>query len=103
MYGWHWRRRHRCGVVGRHPSPVKVSTTINAERFDPSPKGVDEPVYIDLAEIEALKLIDLEKLSFEEASVRMNVSRNTVWRLVEKAREKIVKALIDGRPIIIQK
>lgn len=56
-----------------------------------------------LAEIEVLRLIDLEKLSFEEAGIRMNVSRNTVWCLVENAREKIIKALIDGRPIIIQK
>lgn len=56
-----------------------------------------------LAEIEALRLIDLEKLSFEEAGIRMNVSRNTVWYLVENAREKIIKALIDGRPIMIQK
>ncbi|MEM2105459.1 MAG: DUF134 domain-containing protein [Candidatus Bathyarchaeia archaeon] len=58
---------------------------------------------LDLAEVEALKLIDLEKLSFEEAGARMGVSRNTVWRLVESAREKIVKAIIENREIRIQK
>lgn len=31
----------------------------------------------------------------------MNVSRNTVWRLVENGREKLVRAMIEGRPIII--
>jgi len=54
-------------------------------------------------ELEALKLIDLENLSFEEAGMRMNTSRNTIWRIVKSAREKIVKALIEGREIIIQK
>jgi predicted DNA-binding protein (UPF0251 family) len=33
----------------------------------------------------------------------MNVSRNTVWRLVESGREKLVRAIIEGRPIIILK
>ncbi|MEM0211903.1 MAG: DUF134 domain-containing protein [Candidatus Methanomethylicia archaeon] len=33
----------------------------------------------------------------------MNISRKTVWRLVKNAREKIIKALIDSKPIIIQK
>jgi predicted DNA-binding protein (UPF0251 family) len=54
-------------------------------------------------ELEALKLIDLDNLSFEEAGLRMNTSRNTVWRIVRSAREKLVRALIEGREIIIQK
>ncbi|MEM2972367.1 MAG: DUF134 domain-containing protein [Candidatus Bathyarchaeia archaeon] len=33
----------------------------------------------------------------------MGVSRNTVWRLVENAREKLIKAIFEGREIIIQK
>jgi predicted DNA-binding protein (UPF0251 family) len=31
----------------------------------------------------------------------MGVSRNTVWRFIESAREKIAKAIIEGREIII--
>ncbi|MGC8850289.1 MAG: DUF134 domain-containing protein [Candidatus Bathyarchaeia archaeon] len=34
--------------------------------------------------------------------MRMGVSRNTVWRIVEAAREKLVKAIIEGREVIIQ-
>jgi len=33
----------------------------------------------------------------------MNISRNTVWRLTESAMQKIVKAIIEGRGIIIQR
>jgi predicted DNA-binding protein (UPF0251 family) len=96
-----WCKRHRCGRVGRLPKPVSISLERSVERLDPSPKQMDEPIYLDIAEVEALRLIELEKLTFEEAGERMNVSRNTVWRLVECGREKLVRAMIEGRPIII--
>ncbi|MCL7383550.1 MAG: DUF134 domain-containing protein [Thaumarchaeota archaeon] len=98
-----WCRRHRCGRVGRLPKPVSISLEKSVERLDPSPKHMDEPIYLDVAEVEALRLIELEKLTFEKAGERMNVSRNTVWRLVESGREKLVRAMIEGRPIIILK
>jgi len=100
MHG-RWRRRHRCGRVGRLPKPVSISLERFVERLDPSPKQIDVPIYLDIAEVEALKLVELEKLTFEEAGQKMNVSRNTVWRLVESGREKLVRAMIEGRPIII--
>lgn len=31
----------------------------------------------------------------------MGVSRNTAWRLVEGAREKLARALLEGRGIVI--
>jgi predicted DNA-binding protein (UPF0251 family) len=40
--------------------------------------------------------VELEKLTFEEAAAKMQVSRNTVWRLAEKAREKLVRAIIEA-------
>lgn len=96
-----WCRRHRCGRVGRIPKPVAISMRKFIERLEPSPKQADEPIYLDVAEVEALRLVELEKLTCEEAGGRMNVSRNTVWRLVESGREKLVRAIIEGRPIII--
>jgi predicted DNA-binding protein (UPF0251 family) len=53
-------------------------------------------------EVEALKLVELEKLSFEEAATKMKVSRNTVWRLAERAREKLARAIIESKEIVIQ-
>lgn len=74
-----------------------------AERFRPYPRSHLAPSVLDPAEVEALRLIDVEKLSFEEAGKRMNISRNTVWRLVEAAREKIAKAIVQGQEIQVQK
>jgi len=103
MHGFCWRRRSRCGPIGRQPIPLKVSLIPFADKFTPNPQSSKDPVYLDVVELEALKLVDLENLSFEEAGMRMNTSRNTIWRIVKSAREKIVRALIEGREIIIQK
>ncbi len=103
MHGYCWRKRRRCGRVGRPPKPIPVSSIIPVERLDPLPKQTDEPIHLDIAELEALRMIELEKLTFEEAGEKLNVSRNTVWRLVESGREKLVRAVIEGRPIIIMK
>ncbi|RKY54775.1 MAG: hypothetical protein DRP89_04570, partial [Candidatus Neomarinimicrobiota bacterium] len=51
--------------------------------------------------LEALRLIDLEGLSQEEAGQRMGVSRGTIWRLLKNARRKIAQAITEGRPIYI--
>ena len=72
------------------------------EKFEPIPKRSSEPICPEPAEIEALKLVELEKLTFEEAAARMKVSRNTVWRLAEKAREKLARAIVKSREILIK-
>ncbi len=69
--------------------------------WKPSAHADTEPVYIDPAEIEAQRLVDLEGLSQEEAGKRMGVSRGTVWRLVQSARKKTAQALSEGRPLLI--
>lgn len=102
MFEHHWRRRHRHGKAGRPPKPVVITSKELPERFEPTPKRSNEPVYLEPAEVEALKLVELEKLSFEEAATKMKVSRNTVWRLAEKAREKLAKAIIESKEIVIQ-
>ncbi|MGQ9506822.1 MAG: DUF134 domain-containing protein, partial [Candidatus Bathycorpusculaceae bacterium] len=99
MSGWQWRRRRRHGRVGRPPKPIAITINPATEKLEPTPKKSLESIYLEPAEIEALRLIDLEKLSFEEAGERMMVSRNTVWRLVESAREKLIRAIFEGREI----
>ncbi|NIV45194.1 DUF134 domain-containing protein [Candidatus Bathyarchaeota archaeon] len=54
-----------------------------------------------MAELEVLRLVDLEGLSQEEAGKKMGVSRGTVWRLAQSARKKTAQALTEGRPILI--
>jgi len=98
-----WGRRRRRGAVGRTPKPVMIEVTPSIDKLEAVPKRSDEPFFLEQAEVEALRLVDLEKFSFDEAGRRMNISRNTVWRLAEGARRKIVRAIIEGRTIIVEK
>jgi predicted DNA-binding protein (UPF0251 family) len=76
-----------------------VTPPVNS--FAPNPSGNLEPVFIEMAELEAFRLVDLEGLSQEEAGRRMGVSRGTIWRLVQNARSKTAQALSEGRPLSI--
>jgi predicted DNA-binding protein (UPF0251 family) len=71
------------------------------ERFIPVPQRTSDPVYLEPAELEALRLVDLEGLSQEEAGKKMGVSRGTVWRLLQRGRKKTVQALAEGRPLLV--
>jgi len=94
-----WRRRHRHGRRGRFPKPISLGQAPTIDRFTPTPQRNPEPIYIEPAELEALRLVDLEGLSQEEAGERMGVSRGTVWRFVQSARKKTAQALSEGRPM----
>jgi len=56
--------------------------------FNPDPPGAGT-VHVSLPELEALKLVDLENRSLDEATFLMNISRWSVWRLLVSARAKI--------------
>ena len=98
-----YRRRRRHGRKGRPPKPVRIGVTPPANIFSPSgpPTNID-PVYLEPAELEALRLVDQEGLSQEEAGEKMGISRGTIWRLLQTARKKLAQALTEGRPIQIR-
>ena len=96
-----WRRRRRCGRRGRFPKPIMLGITPPINSFTPNPPRNLEPIFLEMAELEAFRLVDLEGLSQEEAGQRMGVSRGTVWRLVQGVRRKTAQALSEGRPIYI--
>jgi len=52
-------------------------------------------------ELEAMRLVYLEGLTQKEASERMGISRGTLWRLLDSGRKKVVKALVEKRPIVL--
>ncbi|MEM3545947.1 MAG: DUF134 domain-containing protein [Candidatus Bathyarchaeia archaeon] len=96
-----WRHRFRYGRRGRLPKPVALEVAPSVNNFIPNQPRSLEPVFLEFAELEAFRLVDLEGLSQEEAGQRMGVSRGTVWRLVQRARRKAAQALYEGRPIHI--
>jgi hypothetical protein len=75
-----------------------ITPPINS--FTPNPPRNLEPIFLEMAELEAFRLVDLEGLSQEEAGQRMGVSRGTVWRLVQSARKKTAQAFSEGRPLL---
>ncbi len=96
---WRQGRRRRRGRRGRFPKPVRVGVEPPITGLTPNPHTGLEPISMDRAELEALRLVDLEGLSQEEAGKKMGISRGTVWRLLQNARRKTAKALTEGRPL----
>jgi hypothetical protein len=95
------RRRCRRGGRGRFPKPVTIPNLSKVERFIPEPRTSSRSITIEHAEVEALRLVDLEGLSQEEAGIEMGVSRGTIWRLVQSARRKVAQTLTEGRPLTV--
>jgi predicted DNA-binding protein (UPF0251 family) len=50
-------------------------------------------------EVEALRLVDYEGLSQEEAASSMKISRGTVWRLLQSGRKKIVAMVVEHKQL----
>jgi len=84
--------------LGFRPSPLTFMP-FAGPGGPPVPSGA--PVYVTYDEYEAFRLIYHEGLNQEEAAERMKVSRGTVWRCLESARNKIACALVERRPLVI--
>ena len=64
-------------------------------------KMLDE-VSLTLDEIEAIRLADLEANYQEQVAEKMNVSRQTVGRILTSAHKKIAEALVLGKAIRLE-
>lgn len=60
-------------------------------------------IRLELGELEAMRLCDLDGLEQEQAGVRMGVSRGTVQRLLASGRAKLVQALLQPAALLIEK
>jgi uncharacterized protein len=66
------------------------------------PGSLLEEVILSIDEFEAIRLADLEGLYHEQAAERMSVSRQTFGRIVETARGKIARVLVEGLALRIE-
>jgi len=100
-WSWCWRRRGR----GRPPRPRILWSNYNEIIFMPMDNTghplTNDPIYVFPDELEALKLVYVERLGQREAAEKMGISQGTLWRALDNGRRKIVQALIERRPIII--
>jgi predicted DNA-binding protein (UPF0251 family) len=93
--------RRRQGGRGRFPIQPRIKSEPLAKRMMPDPQSSTDPITIDLAEAEVLRLVDLEGMYQEQAGEAMGISRGTIWRLLVCAREKVTRSLFEGRPLVI--
>jgi uncharacterized protein len=56
---------------------------------------------LSIEEIEAIRLCDLLQIEQNEAADKMGVSRKTFWNDLQKARQKVADALVNGKAIEI--
>jgi predicted DNA-binding protein (UPF0251 family) len=59
-------------------------------------------VILHLDEYETIRLLDYFNMTQEQASVLMNVSRPTLTRIYEVARNKVATAFVEGRDIVFR-
>lgn len=70
------------------------------------PLSADKPevemVFMTVDEYETIRLIDLEGMTQEECSEKMDVARTTVQRIYNDARYKLAMSLVEGKRLQIQ-
>ncbi len=73
-----------------------------ARNFLPAGDQAAGRVVLELDELEAVRLADLEGLYQQEAARRMNVSRATFGRILAGARRKLAQAVVGGQELVIE-
>ena len=87
----------------RPPIERAVGGLPRATLFKPAgvPARELEQLQLTVDELEAIRLVDLDGLSHEQAAEAMGVSRQTVGRVLERGRAKVAEALVAGKAILI--
>lgn len=79
----------------------KVCCLPENQRFDPViAKG--DPVVLAVEEYEALRVLDYRGFSQEQCAALMGVARTTVQQIYDSARRKMVRAMVESRPLVIE-
>lgn len=81
----------------------KVAGKCGAIFFKPMdiPLAELEEITLQIDELEALRLVHLERLYQEQAAQQMHVSRTTLSRILESAHFKVTDALVHGKSLRI--
>lgn len=82
----------------------KVCDLPDNTRFGPldSPIDSENVIIMTVDEYETIRLIDLERLTQEECSDQMDISRTTVQGIYSEARKKLAESLVNGKVLWIE-
>ena len=89
--------------MGRPVKCRRVHATVTAACFSPQciPLCGLEEITLELEELEALRLADLEGLYQADAALNMGISRQTFGRIIAVARKKVASAIVNGKGLRI--
>lgn len=59
-------------------------------------------VILNIEEYETIRLLDYQNMNQEEAATLMDVSRPTLTRIYEEARNKVATAFVEGRDLLFK-
>jgi predicted DNA-binding protein (UPF0251 family) len=96
------RRRRRFGRPPKHrvldaePGPRRFMPVLPAGNA-PAMPGVRAPIDMSADEYEAYRLTEYLGLNQEEAAERMGISRGTLWRVLQSAKKKLARMMVEGR------
>ena len=90
--------------AGRPRKARTVAALPKVSLFKPAgvPARLLERRVLSVDEYEAVRLVDGEGLSQEEAAAIIGVSRQTLGRVVESGRRTLIGAIADGQAILIE-
>ncbi len=87
---------------GRRRGPRWISYVPPVSSYAPMGIPYTKSIILTYSELEALRLVDVEGLTQEEAAAKMGISRKTLWNELKSGRKKIVEALLYGWNIEIR-
>lgn len=91
--------------MAARPKVKKIVSTIPIYAYF-KPQGIPmtklEVINLEVEEMEALKLKDMENLDQKSAAQRMGISRSTFQRLLSAARKKMVSSIIEGKALRVE-
>jgi len=86
--------------------PRRIGWRPGISRFFPEgfsrPHHAPDIITLNLDELEAIRLADLEGIYQEQAAEKMGVSRPTFARILESGRKKVAEALVNGKGLVIE-
>lgn len=95
-------RRRRGKRRGRRRGKRRVAQVPDKRVFSPESEEETQTISLKVEEIEALRLVDKQNLTQEEAAGEMGVCRKTLWNDLKSARKKVAEALTEGKTIKIE-
>ncbi len=88
---------------GRPLKEIHIDDFPKVTEINPNPKESEEVIQLTVGEYEAMRLVDKNGLNQDEAGQAMNVSRGTIWRLLDSGRAKLISVIVEGKKLVVEK